>query len=92
MDAGSAAANTMDAGTAPVAGDKSTGEEPKKDAAAAGTTEKPKADAAAPAKVELYSPILDADVEIIGVSNKGHKKTINVIQVLYGKSSTNAMM
>ena len=68
-----------------VAGDKSTGEEVK---AAPKSAEVKKA---TPVFVG-YSPILDETVEMVGISNKAHQKTVNVIQVLYCKSSTNAMM
>lgn len=33
------------------------------------------------------SPILSEDVESIGISVMAHKKTVNLIQVLYVKSS-----
>ena len=52
--------------------------------------------AAAPAKkatvVPGSSPILDAGVELVGISNKAHKKCKNVIQVLYCKAATNALV
>ena len=38
------------------------------------------------------SPILDEDVSLVGISNKAHKKTINLIQVMYVKSATNALV
>lgn len=86
MDAG---ANAMDAGAA---GDKST-EDPavtakktEEKAAAAGAKKAPVI------KAEMYSPILDAEVELVGISNKVHKKTTNLIQVLYCKAAANAMM
>ena len=93
-----AVANTLDYGGVPnptsppatSAPDKGEAADPAKKPATATADKKP-ATAAAPAKPG-YSPILDADVTCIGVCNKAHKKTQNVIQVLYVKSSTNAMM
>jgi len=38
------------------------------------------------------SPILDQSVTKVGISNKPHKKTQNIINILYVKSSSNAMM
>ena len=68
------------------------GEEAKKPAdAAKDPAAAKKAGAAAPTK-PAYSPILDEAVNMVGICNKAHKKTINVIQVLYCKASTNAMM
>ena len=86
MDGGAPTDGTAaaDAGAAP---DKSTGEEAKKETAAA--AKKPAA--AAPA-APGYSPILDSEVTMIGVSNKSHKKTINLIQVLYCSPAGNAMV
>lgn len=54
------------------------------------------ATAPAPAKKDTVvpgnSPILDAGVELVGISNKAHKKCKNVIQVLYVKAATNALV
>ena len=47
--------------------------------------------AAAPTKVS-YSPILDEEVQNVGICNKAHKKTKNLIQVLYIKAQANAMV
>lgn len=54
--------------------------------------ENKKADAAKPAEKPGYSPILDDEVQNVGISNKVHPKTINLIQVLYVKSVSNAMV
>ena len=37
------------------------------------------------------SPLFEKDVTMIGVSNKAHKTTTNVIQILYVSSPANAM-
>ena len=37
------------------------------------------------------SPLFDKDISIVGISNKAHKTTQNVIQILYISSPTNAM-
>lgn len=37
-----------------------------------------------------YSAIIDAEVHMVGICNKVHKKTVNVIQVLYIKSNSTA--
>ena len=102
-DAPVPAANDMGAGAA--AGDKSTGEteisakpvategEQAKDKAAKDPkAAKDKTGQAANPTKPIYSPILDADVQSVGICNKVHPKTINVIQVLYIKSVTNAMV
>lgn len=81
-----AVANTLDYGGVPnvssAVPDK--GEEDKKPADAKKT--------AVAANKPAYSPILDEAVSTVGICNKAHKKTQNVIQVLYCKASTNAMM
>ena len=85
----------MDAGSAP---DKEVNAEQPKDttsaAKPAATDAKDKNAAKKPAANAKpgYSPILDAEIEMIGVSNKAHKKTRNVIQVLYVKAGGNAMV
>lgn len=38
------------------------------------------------------SPILDESISLVGISNKAHKKTINLIQVIYCKTVTNALV
>ena len=38
-----------------------------------------------------YSPILDETVALVGISNKGHRKTVNVIQVLFIRETGNMM-
>ncbi len=38
------------------------------------------------------SPILDESISLVGISNKVHKKTINLIQVIYVKTTTNALV
>ena len=93
-----AVANTMDYGGVPnatAAAAPKEGEEAKKaDAAAAkdpAAAKKAGAAAGAPTK-PAYSPILDEDVNMVGICNKAHKKTVNLIQVIYCKASTNAMM
>lgn len=48
--------------------------------------------AKAPTAAPSYSPILDENIELVGISNKAHKKTKNVIQVLYVKNEGNAMV
>ena len=52
------------------------------------TTDKKTAAATKPG----YSPVLDEELTMIGCSNKAHKKTTNVIQVLYVKNAVNAMV
>ena len=47
--------------------------------------------AGAPTKPS-YTPILDEEVQMVGICNKAHKKTRNLIQVLYIKSQANAMV
>jgi hypothetical protein len=42
-------------------------------------------------KKALKSPILDKDTTRVGISNKAHPKTKNLIQVLYIKSTVNVM-
>ena len=37
------------------------------------------------------SPLLDKDITLVGISNKAHKTTQNVIQILYIGGATNAM-
>lgn len=94
-----AVANTLDYGGVPnpttaaatSAPDKGEADPASKKPATTADKKPATATAAAPAKPG-YSPILDADVTCIGVCNKAHKKTQNVIQVLYVKSSTNSMM
>lgn len=87
-----AVANTLDYGGVPNPTAPKAGEEAKKPAdAAKDPAAAKKAGAAAPTK-PAYSPILDEAVNMVGICNKAHKKTINVIQVLYCKASTNAMM
>lgn len=81
-----AAANGLDTEQVVVAGDKSTGEEAKE------VKKDVKKDAKKPAAIIGYTPVLDEAVEQVGVSNKAHKKTVNVIQVLYCKTAGNAMM
>ena len=39
-----------------------------------------------------YTPILDENLSMVGVCNKAHKKTQNIIQVLYVKNAVNAMV
>jgi len=68
-----------------VAADKENGEEAKEAKAA-------KKPVAVAAPIVGYSPILDETVEMVGICNKAHQKTINVIQVLYCKTSGNAMI
>jgi hypothetical protein len=63
---------------AEVAGDKSSGEEAKK-------VEKKEIPTG-------YTPVLDQLIEQMGVSNKAHKKTINVIQILYCQAATTALI
>lgn len=86
-----AVANTLDYGGVAAPTDPASapdkGEEEKKPA----TADAAKKPAAAPTK-PAYSPILDEAVTTVGICNKAHKKTQNIIQVLYCKSSTNAMM
>jgi len=90
-----AVANTLDYGGVPNpttgtgAGAPDKGEADAKKPAGAATDASKKV--ATPTKPS-YSPILDADITSIGVCNKAHKRTQNVIQVLYVKSATNAMM
>ena len=70
------------------------GEEVKTDAAAAkpaADAKKPAAAAAAPATIS-YTPILDSEVTTVGICNKAHKASVNLIQVLYCKAVGNAMM
>ena len=38
------------------------------------------------------SPLLDKEVGKVGISNKAHPKTVNLIQVLYVKNTGNAIM
>ena len=38
------------------------------------------------------SPILDQEISFVGISNQPHKKTGNIINVLYIKGATNALM
>ena len=85
-------ANGMDVDTANAPAAVNS-EEVKTDAAAAKPTadaKKPAA-AAAPATVG-YSPILDSEVTTVGICNKPHKASQNLIQVLYCKAVGNAMM
>ena len=85
-------ANAMDS-SAPGASPAVNGEEVKTDAAAtkpAADAKKPAA-AAAPATVS-YTPILDSEVTTVGICNKAHKASVNLIQVLYCKAVGNAMM
>jgi len=95
-----AAANAMDAGSAPVtekAEDKEVPkEEPKVEAAAAAepsADKKPKDPKKQPAASATpgYSPVLDAEIETVGICMKPHKKVTNMIQVLYCKPTTNAL-
>ncbi len=37
------------------------------------------------------SPLLDPDTKKVGISNKAHPKTVNLIQILYLKAAVNAM-
>jgi hypothetical protein len=37
------------------------------------------------------SPVLNKDTTKVGISNKAHKKTKNLIQVLYIKMTVNAL-
>ena len=60
-----------------------------KDTKKADAKKKPAEKVAAPAG---YLPILDKELTMMGVSNKAHQKTINIIQVLYVKSAVNAMV
>ena len=83
----------VDTATAPAA---AATEEVKTDAAAAPTDKaatdaKKPAAGAAPATVG-YTPILDSEVSMVGICNKAHKRSVNLIQVLYCKSVGNAMM
>ena len=39
-----------------------------------------------------HSPILNPEVSFVGISNKPHKKTVNIVNILYVKTSTNALM
>lgn len=77
-DAAATSAPTAPAATAAPA-DKTTADA-KKPAAAA-----------APAKVS-YTPILDGEITTVGICFKAHKKSINLIQVLYCKPVGNSMM
>ncbi len=61
------------------------------DAAAAATQEVTKTEKKA-SIVPGSSPILDESVSLVGISNKTHKKTINLIQVIYVKTVTNALV
>ena len=56
--------------------------------AAAAKTEQKKPETIVPGS----SPILDEEVSLVGISNKVHKKTINLIQVMYVKTATNALV
>jgi len=38
------------------------------------------------------TPVLDKEVCKVGISNKAHPKTKNLIQILYVKSTVNVMM
>lgn len=38
-----------------------------------------------------HSPVLERDTSKVGISNRPHKKTVNLIQVLYIKQAVNAM-
>ena len=64
--------------------------------AAASGSAPDKGETVAPAKAAGagadYTPILDENVQLVGISNKAHKQTKNVIQVLYIKSVGNAMV
>lgn len=60
-----------------------------KDTKKADAKKKPAEKVAAPAG---YLPIMDKELTMVGVSNKPHQKTQNVIQVLYVKSAVNAMV
>mmetsp|Transcript_22389 Transcript_22389/g.27539 ORF Transcript_22389/g.27539 Transcript_22389/m.27539 type:complete len:234 (-) Transcript_22389:99-800(-) len=77
-----------EAGSAP---DKSTGSEVKTDAAAKDKPAKAAAAAGKPTKPS-YSPILDDDVQFVGICNKVHPKTVNLLQVLYVKAVSNALV
>jgi hypothetical protein len=80
------AGNAMDAGgPAPDKGEQAepVAAEEKKQAAQDTTQTIAKGD---------YSPILDETVELVGISNKAHKKCRNVIQVLYAKIEGNSVM
>ena len=37
------------------------------------------------------SPLLNKDMVQVGISNKSHRKTVNLIQILYMTSTSNAM-
>ena len=37
------------------------------------------------------SPLFDKDVSLVGISNKAHKTTVNVIQILYVSATVNAL-
>lgn len=81
-----AVANTLDYGG--VANSASAPDKGEEEAKKPADAKKP---AAAPTKPG-YSPILDEAVTTVGICNKAHKKTQNIIQVLYCKASTNAMV
>lgn len=98
MDAGSAP-NAMDAGSA----EKPEGEvkeapkpaepapKPEAKPEAKPATDKKDPKKAAPAGAPGYSPILDAEIEQVGIAMKAHKKTTNLIQVIYCKPAANVM-
>lgn len=70
--------------------------EPAKDKAPATTTEAKPADKTAakdkaPEKEPGYSPILDSELESLGICFLAHKKTVNITQILYAKPATNTM-
>ena len=92
--------NGMDAGESDLTKPPTTEGEAAKDKAAKdpNAAKDPKAakdtktaKAGAPTK-PIYSPILDEDVSQVGICNKAHPKTVNVIQVLYVKQVTNALV
>ena len=88
-----AVANTLDYGGVPNAVDPATAPAATGEEAKAPAPEKKPA-AGGPTKPG-YSIILDEDVTTVGICNKAHKKTINIIQVLYckaNKGTVNAMM
>ena len=76
----------------PAAGEEpSTTEAPKTEEKPAADTAK--ADKTKPAEAPVaYTPILDETISMMGCSNKAHPKCTNIIQVLYAKEATNAMM
>ena len=75
----------------PAAGEEPTTEAPKTEEKPAAETAKTDKEKPAEAPV-AYTPILDETISMMGCSNKAHPKCTNIIQVLYAKEATNAMM